>query len=309
MTAAKASWALVVVSAPAAACLEERRLARLAATLPSQAVLQTWWLSPGEAWEMLFVAPENADHASLLAAAARELAGLPVDVNIVADDLGFRRKKLLVADMDSTIIEQECIDEMADMLGLKPTIAAITERAMRGELDFEAALTERVALLKGMAEVDLQRVLEERITLMPGARTLVATMRANGAFTALVSGGFSFFTSRIAKRAGFDIDHANTLLIEAGRLSGAIAQPILGREAKLETLRRHASGKGLIEPQTLAVGDGANDLAMIRAAGLGVAYRAKPVVAAQAKARIVHGDLTSLLYLQGYKRHEFVAAD
>ena len=309
MSAEMASWALVVSSASDAACLEEAALDRLAAALPSDSVLQTWWLSRGNAWEMLFVSPEGADHSALLAAARGELSGLPVDINVVPDDIAFRRKKLLVADMDSTIIEQECIDEMADVLGIKPTISAITERAMRGEIDFEAALRERVALLKGLREADLARVLDERISLMPGARTLLATMRANGAFTALVSGGFSYFTGKIREWAGFDVDHANTLVFDAGRLAGSVRLPILGREAKLEALRRHTAEKGLLETQTLAVGDGANDLAMIKAAGLGVAYRAKPIVAAEAGARIDHGDLTALLYLQGYKRDEFVAAN
>jgi phosphoserine phosphatase len=302
------AWALVVTAAPASRCLEEGRLRRIAAAVPADAVLQTWWLSPGESWEMLFVAPEGGDLSATMAAAAQELAGLPVDINIVPDDIAFRRKKLLVADMDSTIIEQECIDEMADLLGLKPRIAAITERAMRGEVAFEAALAERVALLKGLSEADLSRVLDQRITLMPGARTLVATMRAHGAFTALVSGGFNFFTSRIRERVGFDVDHANRLVIEGGRLAGTVAPPILGRDAKLAALRRHTADRGLLQTDTLAVGDGANDLAMIKAAGLGVAYRAKPIVAAEAAARVTHGNLTALLYLQGYKHDEIVFA-
>ncbi|KAB2848251.1 MAG: phosphoserine phosphatase SerB [Hyphomicrobiaceae bacterium] len=306
MTAVTLSWSLVVTSAPGSQCLDEGRLERVARGVSSGALLQTWWLARGDAWEMLFTAPEGSDHADLAAHASQELAGLPVDVNIIPDDIAFRRKKLLVADMDSTIIEQECIDEMADMLGLKPTIAAITERAMRGEIAFETALAERVALLRGLSEADLTRVLDERITLMPGARTLVSTMRAKGAFTALVSGGFSFFTSKIRERVGFDIDHANSLIIEGGRLTGTVKQPILGRDAKLEALRRHTASRGLCEPDTLAVGDGANDLAMIKAAGLGVAFRAKPIVAAQAMARITHGDLTALLHLQGYKRQDFV---
>jgi phosphoserine phosphatase len=249
-----------------------------------------------------------------LAASAVEVAfagpvpgGLAVpgcDANVVPAE--GRRKRLLIADMDSTIIQQECIDEMADMLGLKPRIAAITERAMRGELPFEAALTERLALLAGLAEVDLQRVFDERITLMPGARTLIATMRAAGALTALVSGGFSFFTSRVAATVGFDVNRANTLEVVDGRLTGRVAGPILGREAKLAALEHYRGERGLAAAATLAVGDGANDLAMIKAAGLGVAYRAKPVVAEEAHAGITHGDLTALLYLQGYARSEFV---
>jgi phosphoserine phosphatase len=196
---------------------------------------------------------------------------------------------------------------MGDMLGIKPEIAAITERAMRGELDFEGALRARMTLLAGLTEIDLERVFTERITVMPGARTLVATMRANGAFTALVSGGFSFFTERVAAAVGFDTNRANALVIEGGRLAGRVTEPILGREAKLEALRTFARQRGIDPVLTLAVGDGANDLAMIGAAGLGVAYRAKPVVAAEAAASIVHGDLTSLLYLQGYRKAEQVA--
>jgi phosphoserine phosphatase len=229
---------------------------------------------------------------------------LPIDVCVVPVE--GRRKALLIADMDSTIIQQECIDEMADILGLKPRIAAITERAMRGEIPFEAALTERLALLAGLAEGDLQRVFDERITLMPGAPTLVATMRAGGAFTALVSGGFSFFTSRVAAAVGFDVNRANTLEVVDGRLTGRVVGPILGREAKLTALEHYRGEHGLAAAATMAVGDGANDLAMIKAAGLGVAYRAKPLVAEQAHAGIAHGDLRALLFLQGYARSEFV---
>lgn len=242
---------------------------------------------------------------ALLGSVRAAVGDAPLDVNVV-DSLE-RRKNLLVADMDSTIIEQECIDEMADMLGLKPRIAAITERAMRGELGFEEALTERLALLAGLAEAKLQQVFDERITLMPGAKTLIATMTSNGAFTALVSGGFSFFTSRVARLVGFHVDHSNTLGLTEGKLTGKVVGPILGKEAKLAALERYTAEKRLKPSQTLAVGDGANDLAMIKAAGLGVAYRAKPIVAAEASASITHGDLTSLLYLQGYARHEFAA--
>ena len=262
------------------------------------------WLSPDEACELPFAAPDEFGARSIRDEAAARWAQAPVDVCLVPAE--GRRKGLLIADMDSTIIQQECIDEMADMLGLKPRIAAITERAMRGELDFEAALTERLGLLAGLAESDLQRVFDERITLMPGARTLVATMRAAGAFTALVSGGFSFFTSRVAAAVGFDVNRANTLDVADGRLTGQVVGPILGREAKLAALEQYRGTRGLAETATLAVGDGANDLAMIKAAGLGVAYRAKPVVAAEADAGITHGDLTALLFLQGYTRAEFV---
>jgi phosphoserine phosphatase len=218
-----------------------------------------------------------------------------------------RRKRMLIADMDSTIIGQECLDEMADLKGIKPEIAALTERAMRGELDFEAALRERVRLLQGLTPADLQRVLDERITLNPGARTLAGTMKANGAHTVLVSGGFTFFTEAVAARAGFADHRANVFLWNDGRLSG-VADPILGREAKLAALKEVAAAHGLSPREVLAVGDGANDLAMLKAAGLGVAYRAKPVVATQADAEVNHTDLTALLYFQGYSREEFCEA-
>ena len=231
------------------------------------------------------------------------LANRPVDVNILPGTL--RRKKMLIADMDSTIIQQECIDEMADMLGLKPQIAAITERAMRGELAFEAALRERLGLIAGLNENELLAVYQTRITHMPGARMLVGTMKKFGAFTALVSGGFTFFTSRVAAAVGFEANRANTLEIVDGVMTGHVIGPILGKEAKLASLQEFAAARGINIAETLAVGDGANDLAMIGAAGLGVAYRAKPIVSAQAHASVVHGDLTGLLYLQGYARDEF----
>lgn len=222
----------------------------------------------------------------------------PVDFNLVAARA--RRKKLLIADMDSTIITAECIDELADFAGLKDKISAITERAMRGELEFESALRERVALLGGLETTVLPRVFEERIQLTPGAKTLVATMKKNGAFAALISGGFTFFTGRVAEVAGFDFQQANILLEDNGHLTGKVEEPILGREAKREALLRFRTDKGLDADETLAVGDGANDLAMIHEAGLGVAFRAKPVVAEAAAASVTHGDLTALLYLQGY---------
>jgi phosphoserine phosphatase len=229
-----------------------------------------------------------------------------MDVNIVPGDIGTRRKKLLVADMDSTIINQECIDEIADVAGIKPKIAEITERAMRGELKFEDALNERLSLLAGLTEKQLAEVYDTRITLMPGATTLVATMRKFGAYAALVSGGFTFFTSKVRAKVGFDVDHSNTLGLKDGRMTGKVDGPILGREAKLAFLQQYTKERSLADIQTMAIGDGANDLAMIKAAGLGVAYRAKPIVAAEAQASITHGDLTALLYLQGYRKEEFV---
>jgi phosphoserine phosphatase len=204
------------------------------------------------------------------------------------------------------MIGQECIDELAGHVGMKAHVAAITERAMRGELQFEPALRERVALLKGLPEAVVDEVIADRITLTPGGRTLVATMRANGAYSCLVSGGFTLFTDRIAAMIGFDENRANRLLVEGGKLAGAVAEPILGSTAKLATLQELRARFALQDDSTLAVGDGANDLPMIEAAGLGVAYHGKPVVQQAARARIDHGDLTALLYMQGYRRDEFV---
>ena len=222
--------------------------------------------------------------------------------------LASRRKHLFVADMDSTMIGQECIDELADYVGLKAHVAAITERAMRGEIAFEPALRERVALLKGLPVAVVEEVIEKRITLTPGGRALVATMRRNGGTTCLVSGGFTLFTGRIARMIGFDENRGNTLVVEDDKLAGRVEEPILGREAKLATLVELRERLGLAPSDTLAAGDGANDLAMIEAAGLGVAYHAKPKVAEAAHARIDHGDLTALLYLQGYARADFADA-
>jgi phosphoserine phosphatase len=210
------------------------------------------------------------------------------------------RKRLFLADMDSTMIEQECIDELADFVGLKAQVSEITERAMRGELAFEPALRERVALLQGLPIGVVDEIVRERLKLMPGGRTLVATMKAHGAHACLVSGGFTVFTSRIARMIGFDEDRANRLIVKDGRLTGEVAEPILGKEAKLATLIELRERLGLTREETLAVGDGANDLAMLGEAGLGVAYRAKPAVAAAAQARVEYGDLTTLLYFQGY---------
>jgi phosphoserine phosphatase len=217
-----------------------------------------------------------------------------------------RRKGLLLADMDSTIINVECLDELADYAGVKTQVAEITERAMRGELEFEGALRERVGMLKGLALSALQAAYDERVRLNPGARTLVRTMAANGARCLLVSGGFTFFTSRVAQAAGFQAHRANTLIEADGALTGQVGEPILGREAKLAALREEAGALDLDLAKTLAIGDGANDLAMIEAAGLGVAYRAKPIVAAQADAKVDHADLTALLYFQGYRAEQFV---
>lgn len=227
-----------------------------------------------------------------------------MDANVVPVD--GRRKQLLIADMDSTIISVECIDELADFAAVKAEVAAITERAMRGELDFEAALDARVALVKGLPESALAECYAERVRLNPGARTLVRTMAALGAETALVSGGFTYFTARVAAEAGFARNQANTLLIEDGKLTGKAARPILGRAAKLTALEAMCKERGITVSDAIAVGDGANDLDMVRAAGLGVAYHAKPALAAEADARLEHSDLTALLALQGIAASEWV---
>jgi phosphoserine phosphatase len=213
---------------------------------------------------------------------------------------------MLLADMDSTMIQQECIDELADVAGVGAYVADITARAMNGELDFEAALIERVGLLKGLESAMIDEVLRTRITLMPGGAELVATMRAMGGYAALVSGGFTAFTEAVATTLGFDENRANTLLIEDGRLSGAVARPILGKAAKVQALEEITARLGLSEDDVLAVGDGANDLGMLLRAGTGVALHAKPSVAAQCDVRINHGDLSALLFIQGYARSEFV---
>ena len=246
---------------------------------------------------------EAAELTTLKSNVARALESKSVDFCV--QPAAGRRKRLLIADMDSTIIGCECLDELADFAGLKTQIAAITERAMAGEIPFEAALIERVRQLVGLDLAALQRTYDERVRLNPGAATLARTMRAHGARCALVSGGFEFFTRRVAEAAGFDTHRANRLIDDGARLTGDVALPILGREAKLTALCEEAAFLGIDLGQTLAVGDGANDLAMIEAAGLGVAYRAKPVVAARADAKVDHTDLTTLLYFQGYGADEF----
>jgi phosphoserine phosphatase len=249
-------------------------------------------LSPGRAFDIAVGDP------SALEAARAIAGGRPWDVNLVPR--AGRRKKLLVADMDSTIINVECLDELADMAGLKPQIAAITERAMRGELVFEAALKERVGMLKGLPLSALEKTYAERVRLNPGATSLLATMRAHGAHAVLVSGGFGFFTSRVAALAGFHEHYGNSLIDDGAALTGEVGMPILGREAKVEALARTVEKLGIANADVLAVGDGANDLGMIALAGLGVAYHAKPVVAQAAGAAVNHNTLEALLYLQGY---------
>jgi phosphoserine phosphatase len=291
-----------LISNPARPAVDEHALAR-AASLLAQAQAPVW-LDPGVAADIPFTAPADNDNRAQAEALRAAVGDMPVDVVVQA--AGARRKRLFVADMDSTMIGQECIDELADFVGLKAHVSAITERAMRGEIAFEPALRERVALLKGLSGRVIDEVIATRITLMPGGRALVATMRAHGAHTCLVSGGFTLFTDRVAALVGFHENRANRLIVGAdGSLAGKVSEPILGREAKLAVLIELRDRFGLAKADTLAVGDGANDLAMLDEAGLGVAYHAKPLVAAAAHARIAHGDLTALLYLQGYRHDEF----
>lgn len=273
------------------------------------------WLAPDEAVDITFdlggtrIEPDSDIERELVSSYAEDMAqemkSLPVDV--VCQRNGHRRKKLFIADMDSTMIGQECIDELAAFVGMKEHVAAITERAMRGEIAFEPALRERVALLKGLSADVVDKVIAERITLTPGGRELVMTMRANGAYTALVSGGFTLFTTRIGKMIGFHEDRSNELIVEDGKLAGLVREPILGREAKLASLIELRDARSIARQDTMAVGDGANDLAMLGEAGLGVAFHAKPAVAEAAHARIDHSDLTALLFIQGYRRDEFVS--
>ncbi len=252
-------------------------------------------LSEGEAVDLM------VDTVPDLHAVRAALDGAPVDA--IAQPSEGRRKALLLADMDSTIVEGETLDELADFAGLRDRIAAITARAMNGDLDFKTALRERVAMLKGL-DIDALDRTWQRVRFTPGARELVATMAAHGALTALISGGFTFFTSRVAGELGFDLHHANTLLDDGATLTGAVGEPILDRGTKVKTLVGLAEQRGLALAQTLAVGDGANDLDMLARAGLGVAFHAKPIVAAAASARVDHADLRALLFAQGYRASE-----
>lgn len=259
------------------------------------------WLAPQEAAEFA-LGSEPAD----LRETWEALQGQGID--LLLQPAAGRRKRMLLADMDSTMIRQECIDELAAMAGVGDRVAAITARAMNGELGFEGALRERVALLRGLPETVIDEVLRTRITLMPGGRTLVATMKAQGAHAVLVSGGFLAFATRVAAALGFDESRANALLVRDGRLTGEVAEPILGREAKVAALEEVTARLGLGPQDVLAVGDGANDLGMLRLAGTGVALHAKPAVQAECALRVNHGDLTALLYLQGYARADFAPA-
>lgn len=262
------------------------------------------WLSPGRACDIAFDGL-SCDQADAAARTVLAQTGGPGGIDIIAQPQADRRKRLLVADMESTLIQQEMLDELADLVGLRERIAQITYRAMNGEIDFKEALRERVGLLAGLP-VDALEQCYRRVTLMPGAEILTRTLLAHGVRCVLVSGGFRFFTARVRELLGFHEDQGNDLEISDGRLSGRAVEPILDKDAKHAALIRCAAAQHLPLRLTLAVGDGANDLPMLLAAGLGVAFRAKPAIAAEAHARIDHGDLTALLYLQGYRREEFV---
>jgi phosphoserine phosphatase len=294
------SLVATLICNPADPALDSTIVDGARAVLPSPGAAQ--WLFDEVAVDIPFASSEDIRAIENRLRQAR--GDLPID--IVVQPQAVRRKKLFLADMDSTMIGQECVDELADFAGVKAHVAKITERAMRGEIDFEPALRERVALLRDMPVTVIDEVLAKRVTLTPGGRELVATMRADGAWTCLISGGFTLFTSALAARIGFQENRANELVVRDGKLTGEVKEPILGRAAKLATLIELTESFDLDDIDTLVVGDGANDLGMIEAAGLGVAYHAKPAVAAAAAARIDHGDLTALLYAQGYRRDQFV---
>lgn len=260
-------------------------------------ISRSQWLKEGQVFD-IYIDNSIPSPSSLNVSISGILVEKPVDY--IIQPVEYRRKKLLISDMDSTMITVECIDELADFVGKKSEVAQITERAMNGELNFEAALTERVALLKGLPEATLQQCYDERVTMMPGAKELVQTMRDNSAYCVLVSGGFTFFTSRVREVLGFHEDHSNQLEVQDGLLTGRVILPILGKEAKLATLQATCAKLGISTNDVLAVGDGANDLPMLLAAGMGVAYHAKPSVQVQAQHRITHCDLGALIYSQGY---------
>lgn len=293
-----------LIAAPASRPLTDHDLAlasRALATAGAE-ISGSTWLSEDEAADLFF---SGLDNATAHQALAQAFAEAPLD--IVCQPAEGRRKAMLIADMDSTIIEIECIDELAALVGLKDKVAAITEAAMRGEIDFEVALKERVALLAGLEEAQLEGLYAARVTLTPGAAELVATMNAAGALTCLVSGGFTWFTDRVAAELGFAETRANQLLIDNGLLTGAVAEPVLGANAKLASLIELRQQCGATPVGVLAVGDGANDIPMLQAAGLGIAFHAKPKTRAAAGAAIDHADLSALLYMQGYAREEFVS--
>jgi phosphoserine phosphatase len=284
---------LVLIAAPGSGAIGPAVLALLA----EHGAEPPHWLSPGDAAEV----PVFPGMSEFLI----DLRRHPIDAAVVS--IHNRRKRILIADMDSTMIKQECIDELGVVAGVGDKIKGITARAMRGELDFDGALRERVHLLKGLDVAVIDQIIAERIELMPGGKTLIATMRANGAYTALVSGGFRQFTSRIGSTLGFDENQANELIMNDGKLTGEVGSPILGQAAKVEALKRIAAAHGLDTQDAIAVGDGANDVDMLIEAGVGVALHAKPHVQESSLIRVNHGDLTALLYLQGYRREQFVS--
>lgn len=292
------SFSLTLIADPASGALDNEIAMRIAS-----AVGAAQWTTLSEA-EALRFDIVNQDRDAIRAAVNAIVAARPVDICLM-DGADCRKRKLLIADMDSTMIRQECIDELAAEAGLKEQVSAITARAMNGELEFDGALRERVGLLKGLPSSVIDQVIATRIELMPGGASLVATMRREGAWCALVSGGFTDFTARIADMLGFHENRANRLLHEDGKLSGLVAEPILGKQAKVDALHDMCSRLNIAADDAVAVGDGANDLGMLNEAGLGVALHAKPAVAAQADIKIDHGDLTALLFLQGYRRAEF----
>ncbi len=290
------SHVATLVSNPGQPAVDAAAIAKARALLPN--AISESVLKPGIAADIFFAPGPDAQERELSDLVRAALAPAPIDV--VVQETAFRRKKLFVADMDSTMIDQECIDELADYAGLKAHVAAITERAMRGELPFEPALRERVALLKGLPLSVIDETIAKKITLAAGGPELLAALRANNVYTCLVSGGFTLFTGVIAGKLGFDENRANELLTADGKLSGMVREPILGRAAKLSTLQELTRKLGIRAEETIAIGDGANDLDMITAAGLGVAIHAKPAVAAAAQARIDHADLSAIIYCGGY---------
>lgn len=296
------SFVLTLIADPARQPLDASLIeAAEAALIESGATgLARDWLAEGIA---LDIALESTNPAQAEASLRARLAGAPVDMAIQKPD--GRRKKLLLADMDSTIVTSETLDELAAYAGLKDKIAAITARSMNGEIDFATALRERVAMLKGLSADALDKTYAQ-LELTQGARTLVQTMRTHGAHTALVSGGFTWFTGRVRERCGFHLDRANVLNLEDGVLTGTVAEPILDRDAKLRALNELSAELSIVPDAAVTVGDGANDLAMLKAAGLGVAFRAKPIVAAEARFRVDYTNLTALLYFQGYRKAELV---
>jgi phosphoserine phosphatase len=282
---------LVLIASPGSGAIGPSVIAGLGMGSPR-------WLAPREACELPF-----PDEPEARAAVAQAVAGLPIDWAVVP--AANRRKTLLIADMDSTIIAQECIDELGAAAGVGAEVAAITARAMRGEVDLEQSLKARLQLMRGLPTTALHRIVEG-LNFTAGGRTLVQTMKANGAHTVLVSGGFTYFTSRVAEALGFDEHRGNELLFDGGALSGQVREPILGVRAKADALREICSRRGIGPDAAIAAGDGANDIEMLRLAGLGVGFRAKPVVREAADAVIDHADLTALLYLQGYELSDFV---